>query len=85
MKRLLTLTLLSAALALGGCQTVLKDLQGCERHYDGTVSGGTIQPAVLAGSAKIDCCPVGTYGVNSGTPSARCEPLPPGTPLPPTQ
>lgn len=51
---------LAAATALSGCQTILKDLQTCERHYDGNVSGGTISPTVLAGTAKIDCCPVGT-------------------------
>ncbi len=53
------LAVVALALSLGGCQTVLKDLQTCERHYNGTVSGGTIQPAVLAGAALIDCCPVG--------------------------
>ncbi len=46
-------------LGLSGCASVLKDLQGCERHYNGTVSGGAIQPAVMAGAALIDCCPVG--------------------------
>lgn len=53
------LIILAAALALSGCATVLKDIQTCERHYNGTVSGGAIQPAVLAGAALIDCCPVG--------------------------
>lgn len=67
----------AAALALSGCQTVLKDLQGCERHYDGTVSGGAIQPAVLAGSALIDCCPVGTYATED---HQHCVPIPKGEP-----
>lgn len=70
---------LICALPLSGCSTVYSGLQKCERHYDGTVSGGTIQPAVLAGSAKIDCCPVGTY---SNPDHTFCLPLPPGTPVP---
>lgn len=48
-----------AAVALSGCQSLLKDLQTCERHYDGTVAGGGIAPPVLAGKALVDCCPVG--------------------------
>lgn len=59
MKILIALAASAAAVALAGCQTVFKDLQTCERHYNGTVSGGTLTPAVLAGQAKIDCCPVG--------------------------
>lgn len=46
------------ALSLGGCQSVLKDLAKCERHLDGTISGGTITPAVFAGKGNMDCCPV---------------------------
>ena len=47
------------ALPLAACQSLLSDIQKCERHYNGTVSGGTLTPAVLAGSALVDCCPVG--------------------------
>lgn len=54
-----TVCIATLALGLSGCQSILKDLQGCERHYNGTVSGGTLTPAILAGAAKIDCCPVG--------------------------
>lgn len=64
------------AVALGGCQSILKDLQGCERHYNGTVSGGTLTPAILAGAAKIDCCPTGFVANADHT---NCIP-PPGSP-----
>lgn len=52
--------ILILAVGLSGCSTVLKNLEACERHYNGNVSGGTISPAVIAGTAIIDCCPVGT-------------------------
>lgn len=63
----------ACALALAGCQSVLKDLQTCERHYDGTVSGGTMTPAILAGKALIDCCPVGQVSTPDHT---HCAPAP---------
>jgi uncharacterized protein YceK len=68
--------LLCVALALGlsGCQSVLKNLETCERHYDGNVSGGTISPAVIAGKAIIDCCPVGTVA-NEGHTNCVQPPL----------
>ena len=75
----LALASCAAAVALSGCQSVLKDIQGCERHYNGTVSGGTINPAILAGSAKIDCCPVNTVANADHT---NCVPVPTvGAPL----
>jgi hypothetical protein len=47
------------ALALSGCSTagqqqVLTNLQGCERHYDGTISAG-MTGGQFAGTVKIDC------------------------------
>lgn len=56
--KLVPLAAAAACLALAGCASVLKDLEKCERHYNGTVSGGTMTPAVLAGQGKVDCCPV---------------------------
>lgn len=67
---------IALALVLGGCQSVLKDLQGCERHYNGTISGGTIQPAVMSGDALIDCCPVGFVAAPD---HKNCVPPPPAT------
>ena len=68
---LLAAALAAGCFALSGCASVLKDIQSCERHYNGTVSGGAIQPAVLAGAALIDCCPVNYVS----TPDHKgCEP-----------
>jgi hypothetical protein len=64
---------LALAASLSGCQSVLKDLQGCERHYNGTVSNAAFQ-TVLAGQAKIDCCPVGLVANADHT---NCIPPPP--------
>lgn len=63
------------AVALTGCQSVLKDLQACERHYDGTVAGGGLTPPVMAGKAKIDCCPTNTVANADHT---NCVPIPVG-------
>ena len=68
----------AAALVLSGCQTALAGIQKCERHYVGTVSGGVIQPTVLAGTADIKCCPAGTY---ASPDKSHCLPLPAGTPI----
>jgi hypothetical protein len=68
----------AASFALTGCATALAGIQKCERRYVGTVSGGVIQPTVLAGTADIKCCPVGTYAAPDKT---HCIPLPPGTPV----
>lgn len=48
-----------ACLALAGCNTttasaVLSNLQGCERHYDGVISGAVVGGS-FSGSVKIDC------------------------------
>lgn len=62
MTRILAILL---ALSLTGCAAmsgsnvgaaVLKNLEGCERHYDGTISAG--MGAAFSGSVKIDCAPV---------------------------
>ena len=54
------LILAAAAVALSGCGTtggkaILDNLQGCERHYNGVVSAGVMQPGSFSGSVKIDC------------------------------
>lgn len=51
--------ILGVALALSGCATVLTDLQGCERHYDGVLAGG-VAGGSFSGKAKIDCLPAST-------------------------
>lgn len=53
------LVIAALATALVGCSTitqeqVLKNLQGCERHYLGTVSGG-ITGSGFSGAVRIDC------------------------------
>jgi hypothetical protein len=50
-----------ALAACGGCSTantqaILNNLQGCERHYNGTVAGG-MTGGQFTGSVKIDCVP----------------------------
>lgn len=57
-KYLIVVAASAAAIALAGCASVLKDVSKCERHLDGTISGGTITPAVFAGKGNMDCCPV---------------------------
>lgn len=52
---------LAACVALAGCSTstagaVLSNLQGCERHYDGVISGAIVGGS-FSGSVKIDCPP----------------------------
>lgn len=71
--QLTTLALLAVAVALCACQG-MNDISACERHYDGTVSGGTIQPTIIAGAAKIDCCPVNTVAT---TDHKNCTPVAP--------
>lgn len=68
-----TFLVLAAALALTGCNSVMKDLNACEKHLDGTISGGTIQPAILAGKAVVDCCPVAGTGPNEN--HTGCVPI----------
>jgi hypothetical protein len=50
----------AACLAMSACQStgaqVLENLQGCERHYDGAVSGG-LTGAQFSGTIKVDCLP----------------------------
>lgn len=67
------LLILSLIIPLSGCASVYAGIQKCERHYNGTISGGTIQPGVLAGTARVDCCPVQTYSSPDHT---HCLPLP---------
>lgn len=57
----MTRTAILLALTLAGCatpdrQAVLQNLQGCERHYNGVVSGGLAGPG-FSGSVRIDCVP----------------------------
>jgi len=51
---------IAGALVLSGCastgERVLTNLQGCERHYNGVVSGGILAGS-FSGSVKIDCTP----------------------------
>jgi hypothetical protein len=60
MKALLTCGTLAACLSMSACQStgaqVLENLQGCERHYDGAVSGG-LTGAQFSGTIKVDCLP----------------------------
>ena len=61
MKPLILSVLLSSCFVLCGCaslglpngdvagQAILKDLQGCDRHYEGAIGAG------VNGSFKIDC------------------------------
>lgn len=55
----LAMAFLIGAFGLAGCasadrQAVLHNLEGCERHYLGTVSGGVVG-AGFSGSVRIDC------------------------------
>lgn len=90
MKRIIVCAAVAAlGFSLGGCGTVLKDLQTCERHYNGNISGGAINPAIFAGSGKIDCCPVGLVANTDHTNCVRPPPLLPAAtpepdPAPPT-
>lgn len=62
MKTIIAAAALAAvSFTMSGCasadtQAVLKNLQGCERHYNGVVSGG-LAGAGFSGSVKIDCPP----------------------------
>jgi hypothetical protein len=60
MKALARCGVVAACLALSACQStgaqVLENLQGCERHYDGAVSGG-LTGAQFSGTIKVDCLP----------------------------
>jgi hypothetical protein len=57
----------AAVLALATCTAcnstgtshVLDNLQGCTRHYDGTVSAG-MTGGQFAGTVKVDCTPANT-------------------------
>jgi hypothetical protein len=52
---------LGVALSACGCATsdkILTNLQGCERHYKGTISGGMTGGA-FAGDVQVDCAPTG--------------------------
>lgn len=70
------------ALALSGCNTVtqqqvLTNLQGCERHYDGTVSGG-MTGGQFSGTVKIDCPHTSAAAATAGiTPGAVVAADPP--------
>lgn len=70
--------LLAACVMLSGCaaadrQAVLTNLQGCERHYLGTVNAGPLN-AGFNGSVQIDCptskgAPPVTVGTTVGGPN----------------
>lgn len=53
--------LLGVCFALSGCttggQAILKNLEGCERHYDGVFAASLMGGQNFSGSAKIDCVP----------------------------
>jgi hypothetical protein len=57
MKRMI---IAAACLGLTACGTtgtkVLENLQGCERHYAGNISGGALG-ADFNGTIKVDCLP----------------------------
>lgn len=51
----------AACIALTACsststQQLLTNLQGCERHYDGAISGG-MTGGSFSGTIKVDCKP----------------------------
>lgn len=52
---------IALAVALSGCttggQAILKNLEGCERHYDGVFAASLMGGQNFSGSAKIDCVP----------------------------
>lgn len=63
MKTFITLVT-AAALALGGCATqdqkaFYKDIEGCTRHYTGSVSaGGIVVAPGFSGSIDVQCDPL---------------------------
>lgn len=61
-KTFLAISLLCLGVALSGCSTtgakVLDNLQGCERHYDGAISGG-LTGGQFSGTIEIHCIPAG--------------------------
>lgn len=54
-----TFLAIALAVALSGCttggQAILKNIEGCERHYNGVFAAGVLGGANFSGSAKIDC------------------------------
>lgn len=55
--------LIPALLALAGCATAdqkafYKDIEGCQREYQGSVSAGVLQPGGFTGSVHITCDPL---------------------------
>lgn len=83
--KIVAISAVCAAVLLSGCATVLKDLAKCERHLDGTISGGTITPAVFAGKGNVDCCPVAGMVPNDTHTSCQWpapKPLPLSAPPP---
>jgi hypothetical protein len=79
MKALARCGVVAACLALSACQStgaqVLENLQGCERHYDGAVSGG-LTGAQFSGTIKVDCLPAAreVSTETPGTPIAAVSP-----------
>lgn len=79
-KYLIVLAATSAAVALSGCASagqggaaVLNDLQGCHRHYNGTMAPGSIlggPPVVVTLAVEIDC----PQGVTTGVLIAPTKP-----------
>lgn len=60
----LGISLLCLGTALSGCSStgtkVLDNLQGCERHYDGAISGG-LTGGQFSGTIEIHCVPVAPF------------------------
>jgi hypothetical protein len=59
MKTVSSILICALALSLSACATadrtaVLKNLEGCERHYQGAVSAGPLS-AGFTGTVRIDC------------------------------
>lgn len=53
--------LIAIAVALSACttggQAILKNIEGCERHYNGVFAASLLGGQNFSGSAKIDCDP----------------------------
>lgn len=52
---------------------LLKDVQGCTRHYDGSVAAGVLNPVNLTGTLKIDCDPLEITKANAAAIKAKSD------------
>lgn len=79
LKVMIAAAVTAAALGAAGCQSVLTNLQACERHYNG-VSSASLTGAQFSGTVKIDCYRPGeATAPATGTPAAQSATPPPAS------